>query len=246
MRRARTLALLAALAGALLGGAAGAAEMVVVQDPYIDLHSGPGRGYPVTQVVGRGGEVELLRQRTDWIKVRTDRGYEGWVHRDQLERTLTGEGDEVKLAGPAPDARTSHRWEVSVSAGDLDGADTIMVSGAYMLTESLYARADVSQLLGEYSTGWMGTVGVGDILFPAWRVSPFVTIGGGVVWVDPNATLVQSPQRTSSVAYAGAGLRGYLSDRFLIQAEYREYLIMLDTNDNEVTSQWTVGFTHFF
>ena len=43
---------------------------VVVQDPYIDLHTGPGRGFPVTQVVDRGATIELLRQRTDWIKVR--------------------------------------------------------------------------------------------------------------------------------------------------------------------------------
>ena len=246
MRHLRTLLAVAALITAWPCADALADESVVVQDPYIDLHSGPGRGYPVTQVVERGGSVELLRQRTDWIKVRTDRGREGWVHRDQLERTLTGEGEEIKLAGPAPDARTSHRWEISAGAGDFDGADTIMVSGAWLMTDSMYLRADVSQLLGDYSNGWLGTAGIGVIPFPSWRVSPFVTIGGGVVWVDPNATLVQSPHRSSNVAYAGAGLRGYLSDRFLVQAEYREYLVILDTNDNEVISQWTVGFTHFF
>jgi hypothetical protein len=239
---AAALAALVALAPA----GARAAETVVVQDAYIDLHSGPGRGYPVTQVVERGAGVELLRQRTDWIKVRTDRGYEGWVHRDQLERTLTGEGEEVQLAGPKPEARTEHRWEVSLGAGDFDGADSVTVSGAWLPTESIYVRVDVSQLLGDYSNGWLGTVGIGNVLAPAWPVSPFVTIGGGAVWVDPNATLVQSPSRSSGVVYAGAGLRGYLSNRFLLQAEYREYLVLLDTNDNEVISQWSVAFTHFF
>jgi hypothetical protein len=234
--------------GALAPHGAGAAsvETVVVQDPYIDLHSGPGRGFPVTQVVERGADVVLLRQRTDWVKVRTDRGREGWVNRRQLERTLSPGGEEVRLPGPRPDARVAHRWEVGVGAGDFGGADTVAVTGSYMLTDSLFLRADASQLLGEYSTGWLGTVGIGHTFVPQWRISPFISIGGGVVYVDPNATLVQTSNRTNSVAYAGAGLRGYLSDRFLLQAEYRQFVIFMDTNDNEVINEWTVGFTHFF
>jgi len=238
------LLLLASLVPSWAGAAS--VETVAVQDAYIDLHSGPGRGYPVTQVVERGGSVALLRQRTDWIKVRTDRGREGWVHRSQLERTLTPGGAEVRLAGPAPDARVQHRWEVGVGAGDFDGADTVAATASYALTESLFVRADVSQLLGSYSTGWLGTAGIGHIFMPQWRVSPFVSIGGGVVYVDPNATLVQTSNRTNTVAYAGAGFRGYLSDRFLLQAEYRQFVIFMDTNDNEVINEWTVGFTHFF
>jgi hypothetical protein len=228
------------------GAGAAAAETVVVQDPYLELHSGPGRGFPVTQVVDRGASVALLRQRTDWIKVRTERDREGWVHRTQLERTLTGDGAEVRLAGPAPDARTQHRWETSIGAGDFDGADTVTVAGSYALTESLFVRADISQLLGEYSNGWLGTVGIGHIFMPQWRVSPFVALGAGVVYIEPKATLVQTRNRTNQAAYAGAGLRGYVSDRFLLQAEYRQFVVFTDTNDNEVINEWTVGFTHFF
>ncbi len=228
------------------GAGAATVEKVVVQDPYIDLHSGPGRGYPVTQVVERGGSVELLLQRTDWIKVRTERDREGWVNRSQLERTLTPDGSAVHFAGPGPDARVQHRWEVGVGAGDFDGADMLTVTGSYALTESLFVRADVSQVLGEYSSGWLGTAGIGHIFMPQWRVSPFVSIGGGVVYVKPNATLVQTSDRTDTAAYAGAGLRGYLSDRFLLQAEYRQFVIFMNTNDNEVINEWTVGFTHFF
>ena len=54
---------------------------VVVQDAFVDLRSGPGRGFPATYSVEREATIELLRQRTDWIKVRTDDGREGWVHR---------------------------------------------------------------------------------------------------------------------------------------------------------------------
>ncbi len=152
----------------------------------------------------------------------------------------------MQLAGPDPDSRTRHRWEAAIGAGDFDGADMVTVSAAYAMTESLLLRADVSQLLGDYSNGWLGTLGIGHIFMPGWRVSPFVAIGGGVVYVEPKATLVQAPNRTNQAAYAGAGLRGYLSDRFLLQAEYRQFVVFTDTNDNEVINEWTVGFTHFF
>ena len=44
---------------------------VEVSGPYIELHSGPGRGFPVFHTVERGGEVALLKRRTDWYRVRT-------------------------------------------------------------------------------------------------------------------------------------------------------------------------------
>ena len=69
--------------------AAGGGDRVVVQDAYLEFRTGPGRGFPVFHVVDRGESVELLRRRTDWIKVRVDGGKEGWVNRSQLERTLT-------------------------------------------------------------------------------------------------------------------------------------------------------------
>ena len=57
--------------------AASGGGRVVVEDPYIEFRSGPGRGFPVFHVVDRGEAVVLLRRRTDWIKVRGSDGTEG-------------------------------------------------------------------------------------------------------------------------------------------------------------------------
>src|ERR1700676_1595803 len=57
-----------------------------VTQPYLELHTGPGRGYPVTQVVARGEAVDVLFRRTDWFKVRTERGVEGWASARELTR----------------------------------------------------------------------------------------------------------------------------------------------------------------
>lgn len=246
LRRLTALCLMLGLAAAAPAVAAGAAIEVVVKDPYIDLHTGPGRGFPITLSIERGVVVQLVRQRTDWVEVRTDRGKHGWVHRSQLARTLTVDGREVKIAGPLPDARTAHRWELGVAAGRLSGADVIQANGAWLMTESLMLRADVSQVIGNSSNGWLGTVGIAHVFVPQWRVSPFVGVGGGVIHVTPKATLVDTRERTDTTAYGAAGVRGYLSDRFLLQAEYRGLVVFTNRDDNEENDEWLVGFTYFF
>jgi hypothetical protein len=243
------LACCLALSGAWQDAHARAANgpaTVVVQDAYVDLRTGPGRGFPATRSVERNASIQLLRQRTDWIKVRTVDGREGWVHRAQLERTLTPGGAAVRVAGPSPEARTEHRWEVGLGTGDFGGANVVAVNGAYALTPNLLVRADVSHLLGDYSNGWLGTAGIAHVVMPAWRVSPFFGIGGGVLSVSPKATLVQAEDRTDSVAYAALGARGFLTNRFLLQAEYRSYVVFTSRDENEEIDEWTVGFTYFF
>jgi hypothetical protein len=225
---------------------AASADRVVVQDPYLEFHSGPGRGYPVFHVVDRGESVDLLRRRTDWIKVRSAGGAEGWVNRAQLERTLTTEGEPVTLPGPSPESRTGHRWETSLATGDFGGANVVSAQAAWAMTPTLLARADVSQLLGGYSDGWLVTAGIAHVFVPQWRASPFVGIGGGVLRVDPKATLVKAEDRTDETAYAGIGVRGFLTNRFMLQAEYRSYVVFTDRDDNEELSEWTVAFTYFF
>jgi len=239
-----TCLLLGMLAAGPLHAAAG--MQAVVQDPYLELRTGPGRGFPVAQVVDQGAEVSLLRRRTDWIKVRGANGVEGWAHRSQLERTLTTDGEPLALPGPAPESRTAHRWEVGLATGDLDGASVVGAGAAYLVTPSLLVRADVAQLLGNASNGWLGTVGVAHVFMPQWRVSPFVGIGGGALRIEPKATLVQPEDRSDTIAYAGIGLRGYLTDRFMLQAEYREFVVFTSRDDNEEIDEWTVSFAYFF
>jgi opacity protein-like surface antigen len=245
-RRLLTIVLLLGMLRPAAALAASGGSPVVVQDPYLELRSGPGRGFPVFHVVDRGASVDLLRRRTDWIKVRSADRTEGWVHRNQLERTLTPGGEPVTLPGPARESRAEHRWEIGLTTGDLEGANVIGVQGAWTVTPTLHLRADASQLLGDYSDGWLGTVGVAHVFLPQWRVSPFVGIGGGVLHVEPKATLVQSDDRTDTTAYAGLGLRGYLTNRFLLQAEYRQFVVFTSRDDNEEIDSWTVSFVYFF
>ncbi|MEE8236382.1 MAG: SH3 domain-containing protein, partial [Gammaproteobacteria bacterium] len=81
-----------------LAEAADEYRTVSVADPYLELRTGPGRGYPRFHVVDRGETVDILLRKTDWFKVRAPNGKEGWVDRDQLELTLQPGGQEIKFA----------------------------------------------------------------------------------------------------------------------------------------------------
>ena len=242
----RTLSVCCLLLGmlAVAPASARAPIEVVVKDAYIDLHTGPGRGFPVTVSVERGVTIELLRQRTDWIEVRTARGQRGWVHRSQLENTLTPAGSEVHIAGPGPDARTDHQWEAGGAVGDFDGASVISVNGAYALTHTVLVRADVSRLLGDKSNGWLGTAGIAKVFMPQWSVSPVIGIGAGVLSVTPKASGTKNS--TDATAYGSLGFRSYLTDRILMQADYRRFVVFTSGGDHEEKDEWIAGFSYYF
>ena len=82
--------------------------------------------------------------------------------------------------------------------------------------------------------------------YPAWRVSPYLMLGTGLVKIDPKATLVQAETRTDQEAHIGFGLRTYLSERFLLRAEYRSYVVFTERDSNEEVEQWQAGFAFFF
>lgn len=225
-----------------------AAEVFQVQvaDPYIELHTGPGRGYPIFHVIDRGGEIGVLRRRTDWFQVRAVNGVEGWVHRDQLTQTLTPDGNKTELPEPGIGDFSRRRWEFGAMGGDFSGSSTITGYTGYVFTETLSAELSLTQALGRYSSNWLLGAHLIHQPFPEWRISPYFTLGAGLLRTDPAATLVTTDDRTQTIADAGIGIRAYLSRRFILRLEYKNHVVFMDTNDNEEINQWQAGIGFFF
>ncbi len=218
----------------------------VVADPYIELHTGPGQGYPIFHVVDEGEKIDIIKRRTSWFRVRTARGVKGWVSISQLTRTLDTSGEPTDVNDPGKDDFTTRRWEMGVLAGDFEGANVISTYGAYSFTANISAELSFSQITGDISNGWMVNANIIHVPFPEWRVMPFLTLGTGVIRIEPKATLVQVEDRTDQIGHVGAGIRTYLSQRFVFRAEYKSYVVFTSRDDNEEVDEWKLGFSFFF
>jgi uncharacterized protein YgiM (DUF1202 family) len=232
----------------ILGNLFGESQPIEVQiaDPYIEMHSGPGRGYPVFNVEERGAWVEILKRKTDWFKIRTGSGKEGWVARDQMERTLTPSGDHTQIRDATMQEFSMRRWEMGIMGGDFEGADVMTAYGGFAFTPNLSIEASVSKVFADFSDADMADVSVSIHPFPEWRFSPFFAIGTGVIRSDPKTTLVQEPDRTDQLAHVGGGIRIYLTRRFVFRAQYKNYVIFQSTDDNQEIDEWKAGFSVFF
>jgi len=235
-----------------LGGIAHATEAhrdVQIADPYIELRTGPGEGYPVFLVVERGERIELLKRKTDWFKVRTVDNTEGWVNRKQLERTLTPEGEKTRFKDVARMDFQNRRWGMGITTGDYGGAALIALFGGYAFTDNLSTELTVGQAVGSFSSSLSFKASLLSHPFPDWRVSPFFALGGGLIRTKPHTTLVKAENSSDAMAAVGVGFESYLSRRFVFRAEYNNYLIFSATNDhdqNEDVDEWKAGFAIFF
>jgi uncharacterized protein YgiM (DUF1202 family) len=219
---------------------------VIVADPFIELHTGPGRGYPVFYIAERGDTVAILRRRTDWFQIEVPRGEQGWVHREQMAQTLDIDGEAFDVPGFSIDDYTQRRWEVGVQYGDFGGANMVSAFGGYGLTENLQLELWVGQALGRFSDSEIVHFNVTHLMFPDKKVTPLFSLGAGTINTSPKATLVATTDRRDTMAVAGLGVRAYLTRRFVFRADYKAYVVFTSRDDNEEVREWKAGFSFFF
>ena len=249
-RRARQCALagLVSLAALLAPAVSGAREylQLFVAEPYLELHTGPGRGYPVFHVVPRDGSVDVLFRRTDWFKVRTERGVEGWASQSDMQKMLLADGSPFHFDLGDRAGFTAHRFELGVFAGAYGGASLVSAYYSFSFNPQLALEVAAGQFLGRFSNGYTGDIGLTHVIAPEARWSPFLMLGLGEVHTEPKATLVQPANRTEPTAYVGGGVRYYLTRRFFLRAEYKAHYVFTKRNQNEEADEWKAGFAFFF
>tara|TARA_R110002110_G_scaffold415561_2_gene650916 strand:+ start:134222 stop:134983 length:762 start_codon:yes stop_codon:yes gene_type:complete len=217
-----------------------------VVEAYIEMHTQPGRGYPVFYVAERGETLLLLKRRTDWIKVRNARSIEGWVHVDDIGRTVNAAGEQLAISAPDLDSFRQRNWEFGLMVGDYDSTDALSAYAGWHFTRNLSVEVAVTENFGDFSSGRMATASIVHQFFPQWRYSPFLTIGAGVRETNPRSTLVSTQDRNDSTASVGAGVRIHLSGRLLLRLQYKHYVVMTDRDDDEEVGEWKIGISAFY
>ncbi|MGH1439471.1 MAG: SH3 domain-containing protein [Cellvibrionaceae bacterium] len=219
---------------------------VIVNDTYISMHTGPGRGYPVFHVLEKGESVTLLYSKTDWIKATTEKGITGWIHRRYMSDTIGPNGEAVELGIPRRDDFSRRKWEIGTAAGAFDNAiEVIGVHGAYRFTKHVSAEIRISQATGRFSNARLISWGLVHQPFPEWRLSPFFTLGNGQIDISANSNTTQDDSK-DNFFLVGTGLQYYLTHRFLARFEYNNYTTLPDDRKNGNIDEWKLGVTAFF
>jgi len=219
---------------------------VSVDDAFINVYSGPGRGYPIFYVVERDEVITLLKSRTEWINIKTRRGLIGWIKRDDMQFTLALDGSKPEF----PDSKQADylvdRFELGAAYGDFAGADSLNLNLGYRFTKNLSAELRYAENTGQFSDSQIIAGGILFQPFPEWRVSPFFGMGGGTIETFPSSTLVQTEDREDNILQASLGAYAHLTGRLFLRVEYTNHYILTSRNTNEEVNEWKLGFNVFF
>jgi hypothetical protein len=250
-RRLSTLALLTLLALAIAPRAhAQVTERVQVADPYLEMRTGPGRGFPVHHVAARHEWVTIELRSTDWYKVRTasDTGNDkvGWVHRHQLEATLTEAGAAKTFRDTTLDDYLVRRVQFGAAAGRFKGEPMLKLWTSYRLSDTLGLEGTVGQVQGVFSGTDFWHVNLTSEPWSDQRLSPFFGIGVGRFRNFPNQTLVGATNVDANLANAMLGVRYYLTERFVLRADYALYTAFVSDQRSLEYRAVTAGISFFF
>ena len=220
---------------------------VEIVEAYIDLRTGPGRGYPIFYVAERGEWIEVIKRRTDWVKVRTERDKVGWVSRQDLEKTVKASGDFVRFKRESYEGCLERDFEVGFMAGAYDTRfDLLSVYGSYHFAENLSVEAHYQEMIVDESRQAV-SISIINEPITVYRTSPYFGIGGGRIRVTQAADSTNiSSDSSDKTVHVAAGIKTYVTRSFLFRAGYRYTVQLTSKNDNNETEEWKVGFAVFF
>lgn len=230
---------------ALLPGLVLAAPIqVIVQDSYLDLHTGPGRGYPIVQSVARHTPIEIDYSSTDWYRIRTAHTA-GWVHRQQLQATLTAAGIAEDRRAALMERHIDGRLMAGLEAGVFDSDPVIGFWAGYRLTPIWATEATLAQASGHYSSTRMYRLEAVARPWPELAFPPHIKLGIGYYENRPRKTLLEAGKEDALAFSFGLGASKQLEQRLALQAGWRWHHARFDSgNDN--FHEFTVGFALLF
>lgn len=249
---ARVLTLVCGISFWLIGDLH-ANETMTVADPYIELRTGPGRGYPIFYIAERGERVTLIKRQTDWFKIATENGKTGWTSRAQMERTLTDAGVTKSFRDVLYEDYLRRRFEGGFSAGQMTGERItdrdVALTGrlGYRFSDNQTMELSITQVSDDFFSGQFIYLSLVSEPFPTWDISPTLSLGFGKAKIEPKATLINTPSIDTEMANAGIGARVYFARRFYIRLDYKAHRLFVDQSDRtDKYDELSLGVGFFF
>ena len=221
-------------------------ELVQIAEPYIELRTGPGRGYPIFFVAPRNEWVEIELRHTDWFRIRTEDDKVGWVSRQQLESTLTAAGGTKTFRDVLLDDYLTRRVQLGASWGHFKSEPMLKIWTNYRLSDTLSIEGTFGQVQGVFSGTNLWHL---DLMIEPWsdkRLSPFFAVGLGKFKNFPNLSLIGATTTDAKLGAARLGARYYITERFVLSADYAFYTAFLNDQRSAEYRAWTAGLSFFF
>ena len=219
---------------------------VKVTGEFIELHTGPGRGYPVFHVIERNEAITLIKTKNNWIKAITEDGIEGWIQRINMDNTLGINGENVRLNITSREDYRNQQWQLGFGIGQFDEIASLGLSGGYRFTNNLTVELQLKQATGARSKNEIITLGLVHQPFPEWRFSPYFTLATGTIKTTAKSDEAQLSDPSDEIFLLGIGGYYYLFDRFMIKVELNQYTSLPSENFNNEINEYRLGFSSFF
>lgn len=216
-----------------------------VNRDYIEVRTGPGRGYPVHQIVQQDEWLNFLKQKTNWIYVESEKGITGWLHSVELPNFESPDGQPYK-AGVTDVQPDEDYFELGLQAGDFGGSQLLSLSAAYAFTPQISLEATLAEAIGNFSTTYYFGYQAMHYARSIKGFRPYLFLGAGRVFIEPSARIVKPEDQEDDFLKAGLGVRKHIDGRFYMKFEYGAYLVLRSQDDNDEINEWKLGISAVF
>lgn len=195
------------------------ASEATVKSDFLEVFTAAGRGYPIFFVVEHGESFQLLTRKTDWIKIKSKQGQIGWInYEDYASSVYLAKPNRRKLA-------VSSKWELGLSAGKFGSDNSFSANVGYYIKPSVALQAEYKKVIGEFSHSNMLS---GQFMFQILRdkvVSPFISLGLGVMENIPRQSLVNANKEQKNLFIGGGGINYIPYKRLNMRFSVNNYYI---------------------
>ena len=216
-----------------------------VAEPFIEMHTGPGRGYPVFNVVEQGDTIEILMRRTDWYQVRSADSKTGWTSAAELAHTLKPTGVPVDLPEVSHGDYLKSSWRIGFTTGSFEGANSVSLALGYRPLSWAGIEIEGGRIFDQSVTS--DYYGINLLMEPRadWTVSPYVSVGAGQFSFNSRHKVLVSDTGSQDYGSIGVGVGHYIGRTIVVRGEYRSYSVS-SSEDRVWLSAWTIGLSSFF
>ncbi|MEM9863619.1 MAG: SH3 domain-containing protein [Myxococcota bacterium] len=221
------------------------ARVVVDSTP---LRSGPGPQFRRVGVALRGDTFEVLRRATTgyWFEVERPDGTRAWILGDAVYNHEVGELENARRWRVfAPPPLNDAHVEIAVTFGALSGGGLMTVRPTILVDP--HFGVEITGAAAVNRAGQLLVGGVGGIIniFPNWPVVPYVAVGGGVAFSNPNSDTFLLEEGTIGHLYGGGGLRFGFRKRVTLRVDIRAYAFF-EANRYVAREEYSGGVSVFF